>query len=251
VQKLSRKDLIDWHNSHYTAADSLLVIAGDLNLADSKTLAEKYFNEMPKGAKLPALPQVITAKHFEQAHSSPKFQQAMFMIGWPAPDMSGADYPAIKVLNSLMGGRMTGRLFIELREKMSLGYEVSSFYPSRRQQSRYVVYLGLKAENIEKAKKRLSEMINDLKTNPVPEQELNDTKSYMRGVYLMDHQTANRQAWYLGWWEILGGGYQNDDSYLATLQSVSPQDILRIANKYLTDNNSIQIEVVPTAAPVK
>jgi predicted Zn-dependent peptidase len=171
----------------------------------------------------------------------------MFMLGWPCPEMSNPDYPAIKVLNALMGGRMTGRLFVELREKMSLGYEVSSFYPSRRQESRYVIYLGLKAENLEKTKKRLTEMINDLQTTLVPQQELNDTKNYIRGVYIMDHQTANRQAWYLGWWEIMGGGYKNDDTYLASLQSVSPQDIQRIAKKYLVADNSVQIELVPSA----
>ncbi len=253
VKKFTASDLKEWHKQHFTAGGALLVVAGDISLADTKTLAEKYFAVMPKDGKLPVLPPTTLPKHTEEKHTSPKFQQAMLMTGWPCPDMSAPDYPIVKVLNALMGGRMTGRLFVELREKMSLGYEVSSFYPSRRQQSRYVVYLGLKQENIERAKKRLAEMISELRTTPVPEQELSDTKNYIRGVYLMDHQTANRQAWYLGWWELMGGGYKNDDTYLDRLQSVSAQDIQRIAQKYLTDENSVQIELTPapSAVPAK
>jgi zinc protease len=248
VKNFTRKDLQEWHTQHFTANNTLLVITGSISLVDAKALAEKFFSAMPKGGELPPLPVTPAVKHIEESHTSPKFQQAMLMRGWPCPPMADPDYPAIKVLNALMGGRMTGRLFVELREKMSLGYEVSSFYPSRRQQSRYVVYLGLKQENIVRAKKRLSEMIDDLRNNLVPEQELNDTKNYIRGVYLMDHQTANRQAWYLGWWEIMGGGYGLDETYISRLQAVSPNDIQRVARKYLAEENSVQIEMAPTAA---
>jgi predicted Zn-dependent peptidase len=137
-------------------------------------------------------------------------------------------------------------LFTELREKLSLAYEVSSFYPTRRQQSRFVVYMGLDAKNLDRAGKRIDELLQELTTTPVTEQELQDTKNYIRGMYLLDRQTVSRQAWYAGWWEIMGPGYAFDERYLDTLMEVSVADIQRVTQTWFSPKNYVKVILFPS-----
>lgn len=244
VSEISRADILKWHKEHYNADQMLLVIAGSINLNESKLLAEKYFSKIssqtynaePVKAQVPPLKDIM--------QNSTKFQQAFLMIGFPAPDIKNKDFPVLKVINAILGSRMSGRLFIELREKLSLAYEVSSFYPSRKQLSRFVIYIGLDIKNIDLARNKINEILTGLKNNPVSAQELEETKNYISGTYLIDRQTIARQAWYLGWWEIMGNGCNYDEKYLQDLLLVSAEDVQKAANKYFTEQY-VQIKIVP------
>jgi predicted Zn-dependent peptidase len=244
VRALTQNDLKEWHRRYYSAAHIFIVVVGDISSTDAHTVCEKYFGTMPQGNNHEQFPEASPLKAQSIVVPSSKFHQAYLMMGYAAPDVRNSDFYVLKVINALMGSRMSGRLFTELREKMSLGYEVNCFYPTRKTLSRFVVYLGLTNENIPRAEQKIKEMMNDLKTSPVPAKELDDTKNYIRGVYLLDHQTIGRQAWYLGWWEILGRGYSYDQKYLNDLMSVTSDDIRRVANRYFT-TEYFKVEIVP------
>jgi predicted Zn-dependent peptidase len=244
VKKFKQKDFIAWHKRYYTAQNAVLIIAGNIGRDRAKALAEKYFASLPKGEKMALYPVVAKPPSRTVTSRSVKFKQAYLMTGYPAPSLHGREFVTLKILNAMLGGRMTGRLFTELREKLSLAYEVNSIYPTRRELSRFVIYLGLDAKNLELADRRIKELITELKTTPVPEKELEDTKNFIRGVYLLDHQTVERQVWYMGWWESMGMGYTYDQKYLDQLMAVTSADIREAANKIFADN-ALTVEVLP------
>jgi predicted Zn-dependent peptidase len=243
VSKITRDDLINWHKTQYGTKNMMIVIAGNVSLDNAKKLTEQYFSKCPQGISMAAFPPATEPKAQSITERSKKFKQALYMSGIPAPSMDSPDFPVLKVINALLGGRMSGRLFVELREKLSLAYEVSSFYPSRKELSRFVVYLGLEKKNLPTAKKRIKELLAELCTTAVGAKELEETKNYIRGVYFLDHQTIGRQAWYMGWWEVMGKGYDYDEKYLQKLISVTPEDIQRVAKKYFT-GPAVEVEVL-------
>lgn len=244
ISKFARKDLLNWHKKYFTANNMLIVVMGNVSLDKTKEIAEKYFSPIKKGKPIvmSAEPKLPPAKNVSRKNN--KFQQAFLMIGFPAPDLKNPEYPVLKVINAMLGSRMSGRLFMELREKLSLAYEVSSFYPSREQLSRFVIYIGLEKKNIELARSKINEILKDLKNNPVDNKELEETKNFIRGIYLLDHQTINRKAWNIGWWEVMGRGFAYDEKYLQDLMSVEPAGLQKAAQTYFTDN-FVQIEIVP------
>ncbi|MHB9155071.1 MAG: M16 family metallopeptidase [Endomicrobiales bacterium] len=244
VSKFTREDFIRWHRSQYAARNMLMVVAGNVSVDRAKALAEKYFAPLPRGEAKTSFPRAEAPQRQEIRETTKKFKQAFYLIGFPAPHLGGTDFTALKVTNALLGGRMSGRLFVELREKLSLAYEVNSFYPSRRELSRFGIYLGLERGNLGLARKRIQELLSELKEKGVDEKELSETKRYIRGVYLLDHQTIGRQAWYLGWWETMGPGYAYDDKYLDDLGKVSVADVQKAAQTYFTDRN-VQVEITP------
>ena len=228
----------------------LLIIAGNVKLENAKILADSYFSCISSGIAIASRPEPKIPKKKNIIEKSKKFKQAYLMVGYPVPSIAKDDYFALKVLNSLLGGRMTGRLFVELREKLSLAYVVNSAYPSRKHTSKFIIYIGLEAKNVKLAEKRISEMLDEIKSKPVPAAELEETKNYIRGISLLDRQTIGRRAWYAGWWETMGLGADYDKEFLDNLMAVTSKDIQKAAKKYF-NRNKVTVKVVPASSPAK
>ena len=146
--------------------------------------------------------------------------------------MSDKDSITLKMINLVLGARMTGRLFIELREKLGLAYEVNSTYPTRLDKSYFEIYIGLDKKNIDICKQGIEKIMTDLCNTKITDKEINDTLNFIKGIYLLSHQSVERQAYYLSAREMLGLGYEYDDKYIDLLSKVTSDDIIKVANKY-------------------
>ena len=233
LKHISQKDLIDAYNKIYFSKGIIITVAGNISKQKLKKALEKYFSSIKLDNEIvrPNIAPVVNIKNKDIEVAS-KFNQAFIIYAYEAPNLYSNDFVTLKLINSILGGRMTGRLFVELREKLGLAYEVNSSYPTRIDKSYFEIYIGLDKKNIDVAKQGIETIINDLCNIPVAEQELQDTKNFIRGIYLLDHQTIEKQAYYLGVREILGLGYEYDDKYISLLDKVSSKDIIDVANRY-------------------
>ncbi|MBU0952617.1 MAG: insulinase family protein [Elusimicrobia bacterium] len=243
IKKITRDDIVAWHKKHYGPQNMVMVVTGNIGLGEIKKVVKKYLNSLPAVESVkydfPAVTQ--TQKSLIEKK---KFEQAYLMYGFLAPEVSNEHFPKIKVLNTYLGGGMSSILFQELREKAGLGYEVSSFYQSKKDKSMLVIYIGLDKASLETAKAKVDMVLSDLKTKPIDVNRFSGAKKYIKGISVLDHQTGARQGWYLGWWEITGKGYQYDKKYLSEIEQVTPADLKNVINKYLTDK-FVQIQIIP------
>ncbi|MCA6069659.1 MAG: insulinase family protein [Endomicrobium sp.] len=237
ISKLNREDLIKWHQYSYNASNILISISGNVDEKIVRQSLEKYFSNVPTGVKfeMPA----FNIKHAESIKKEikGKFNQAYIYMGFPAPNLYDKDFAAINIASVLNGGRMTSRLFIELREKLGLAYAVGAVYPSRREESHFAVYIGLDKKNIDLTLKKIDEILKDFCTVKISEQELKDTKTYMKGTYVMSRQTVWEQSYYYGLREVTGKGYQYDTEFIKDIEKVTTQDIINVANKVFSQNS--------------
>ena len=74
--------------------------------------------------------------------------------------------------------------------------------------------------------------MEDLCNNEISAEELKDTKNFIKGIYLLDHQAIEKQAYYLAFRQMMGLGYEYDSKYIELLENVSAKDIIDCANKY-------------------
>ena len=139
----------------------------------------------------------------------------------------------MKVLATVLGGGMAGRLFAELRDKQALAYTANAFYDAVREPGALILYLGTVLENAARTEAALGKEIERVRTQPVTSDELNRAKSYLLGNYAMDRRTNARLAWYLTLYEIEGVGQGFPDGYRRAVEAVTPEDILRVARTYL------------------
>ncbi len=248
VAAITIEHLTKWHKKTVQPDGAVMAVASNWSFDRVKDEIESMFGSrqwkksaktaMKTAVKTPAVKSASTERLLE------KFEQAYLLIGFAAPAVSEKDYGALKILNACLGGGMSARLFQQLREQEGLAYDVGAFYPSKKCGSAFVTYMGLQPSRLEEAKTRIHSALDEMRNKPITAKELSETKNYIKGTYILDHQTNSQRAHYLGWWKILGLSSDFDKGYISLVDRVTVSDVHRVAKKVL-GSPSITVEIYP------
>ena len=172
---------------------------------------------------------------FLGAEFSDRFREshaAWLVIGYPAPHIRSEDFAVMEVLDSIMGGSMNSRLFVELRDKQGLAYQIGSSYIPRTGPSFFAAFLGTEPEKFNRAKLAILKEVEKFKTELVEEEELKRAKTYICGTFIMKQESNAGQASMLAQYELEGLGHDYVDRYPEEIRKVRREDILRAAQEY-------------------
>ena len=233
LNTLTQQDLKDCYNKIYSTKGMVITVVGNIKKSVLKKTLNIYFGQINLTQEKPniVLPDNPLRTGQDTIVNS-KFNQAFIIYAYDAPNVLDKDSITLKMINLVLGARMTGRLFIELREKLGLAYEVNSTYPSKLDKSYFEIYIGLDKKNVDITKKGIEKIMLDLCNTKISDKEINDTLNFVKGIYLLGHQSVERQAYYLSAREMMGLGYEYDDKYIDLLSKVTSDDIIEVANKY-------------------
>jgi predicted Zn-dependent peptidase len=146
-----------------------------------------------------------------------------------------SDYAALKLLNTYLGNGLSSRLFVELREKRGLAYDVSAFYPTRVEASQFAAYIGTAPQNTEIALDGLKFEIDRLTDCLLNDEELETAKSKLLGQYALGKQTNAQIAQILGWYEAIGLGTGFDAAFPVAIEAVTAEAARETARRYFRD----------------
>lgn len=236
VTSLTETDLQLYHQKSFRPSHLVISIAGNIDLETATAMVEEVFGDWQN----PNTPSLERKKYPFQPHSDSKHisqatQQTIIMMGYLAPEMTHADYPVFKLLTSYLGNGLSSRLFVELREKRGLAYDVSAFYPTRLDKSLFVAYIGTAPQNAKIAQEALHGEIKRLREVCLSEEEITLAKNKLLGQYALGKQTNAEFAFLFGWYETMGLGIEYDALFPQLISAVTAEDINRVANEYLRD----------------
>ncbi len=157
---------------------------------------------------------------------------AWIVLGYPAPSFEDPGYHEMQVVNAALGGSMDSRLFSQLREKKGLAYQVSSVYRTYSGPSFLAGYIGTDPERYGEAVKALISEIERIAEEEPKEEELERTKEYLKGVFLIGNETMSAQAARRGKFEILGLGHDYGETYLKRIEGVTAEGLKEVAKDH-------------------
>ena len=248
LNSITREQADDYYATYYAPNNLTLILVGDIDPEKTMKLARKYFERIPRGTREP--PDVVTLEepqHGEkrliaEAETSPKAEVYYHTVAWKHPD----SYP-LEVLAGIMSGK-TGRLYKKLVEEK--GIAKSSASPRRRwggggldisasqESMKYAGAFGIEAEGIsgvraEQLEEAIYEVIDDLKANPVPAQELQKVKNQLRvqQIRMMDMMSGMGILFALGQ-NVAMGDWTEVNNNARKVDLVTAEDVQRVANKY-------------------
>jgi len=247
IKRITVDDMRKWHQYSYNASNMIIVVAGNIDKKIVKDSLNRHFANIASGEKF--VRPVLKAQEPSESVSriKGKFNQAYIYMGFPAPTVHDKDFVTLKAAGAVLGGKMSSRLFVELREKMGLAYDVNVVYPSRIGDSFFAIYIGLDKKNIDLTLKRINEILKDFSENEVGAQELKDTKTYVSGIYALDRQTVGKLSYYYGLREIWGMGYEYDKQYIEDFNKVSAKEIKDVADSVFKQK-AITVIIDPAAS---
>ena len=222
------------YRAFYRPDRIVLAVSGQVPVDDVLAEAQRLFGAMPAGSSAmldgtsPAPVAAARRRVIDQAA-----QQTQILMGGLAPPLDHRDYAAVKVLSSVLGGGMAGRLFVELRDKRALAYTATAFYEPMKEPGVIVLYLGTTPQTATQAEQALLAEVERIKREPVPDAELARARRYLVGRYAMDRRTSERLAWYLAFYEVEAVGADYPERYRAAVEAVTAADVQRAATTYL------------------
>jgi len=234
VAKIESADLQQYHQTYFRPDNVVISLAGRMTNDVAIAQIEKVFGDW-KAPQFPIpslqLPSLTPAP--QQLKMTQPTQQSIIMLGYLAPSVHQSDYLALKLLSTHLGNGLSSRLFVELREKLGLAYEVSAFYPTRMSPTTFVAYIGTAPENTAIALARLRTEVELLSQVPLSAEDLQTAKNKLLGQYALGKQTNGQIAQVYGWYEILGLGIEFDRQFQQAIAQVSAEAAQQAASRYL------------------
>lgn len=237
LKNLKKQDVIDAYNAIVDNSKKVAAFVGDLDFDRVKnSLDDKLGDITPSVKVLPELPRPLLSNKKEVELIQQDLNQAHILKGWIVDSADSSDYPAIALLNIILGASgLSSRLFLELRDKKGLAYVVRSAYDVARLSANFSIYIATEPGNIEVSLKGFEEEIEKIKTIPVTEEELENAKNNLFGKWAFISETNSQQANWLAHYGIMGFGFDFHEKAVERVKKVTVQDILNCANKYFND----------------
>jgi zinc protease len=234
--QITRQDLVDYHQTHIRPDRLIISLAGRITPDEAIDLVTQVFGDwqIPEIAP-PLLPAqgVNTTPQYQVEQQST--QQAIVMLGYLAPAIDDPDCIALKLIDSYLSNGMSSRLFVELREKRGLAYDVSAFYPTRLDTSHFAVYMGTAASNTQIAVSGLRAEVDRLCLEPLSAAELQTAKDKLIGQYALGKQTNGQLAQTYGWYELLGLSVDFDQQFSTAIGKLTSTQLQTVADRYLSE----------------
>jgi predicted Zn-dependent peptidase len=246
VEGLTRATLETYFAGAYVGSNMVISAAGNLNHDRVRDLVEKAFGDLnargePFGEAPPRVsPQVVTrAKELEQSH---------ICLGTTSYPQSHSDRYVSYILNTVLGGSMSSRLFQNIREKRGLAYSVFSGLSAYRDAGNITIYAGCANEAVGEVVDLCVEELRGLKRTPVADAELRRAKDHLKGSLMLSlENTASRMS-HLARQEIYFERHFGLDETLAGVEAVTTDDIQRVASDLFSDG-SLAATIVGPSAP--
>ena len=246
VEALTRATLIDYFGRAYVAPNMIIAAAGNLDHARVRQLVLDAFaglgvtGDVPNGPAPRVSPQVITrAKELEQSH---------LCLGTNSYPQSHEDRYVSYILNTVLGGSMSSRLFQNIREKRGLAYSVFSGLSAYRDAGNITIYAGCANEAVGEVIDLCVDELKTIKRTLVPDSELRRAKDHLKGSLMLSLENTSSRMSHLARQEIYFDRHFGLDETLAGVEAVSTGDLQRVAAD-LFSNGSLAATVVGPSAP--
>jgi zinc protease len=233
LDRIDHAAIVAWYRAFYRPERMTLAVSGQVSAAEVIAEARRLFGAQPGGTTTPDAPIPPPRSSGGRRVIQQEAQQTQILVGGLAPSLDHPDHAAVKVLSTILGGGMAGRLFVELRDKSALAYTAASYYDPVHESGALILYLGTAPQNAARAESALMREVARVRDEPVLADELARAKGYLLGRYAMDRRTNERIAWYLAFYEVEGVRLEYPDRYRARVEAVTAADVQRVARTYL------------------
>ncbi len=246
---MKREDLLAFVKKHFTAKNIIISVSGGIDAARAKKFIENYFGGIPAGRKNRYVPLRVKQSKPAMASESKKTEQTQVWVGARSFKYSHPDFFALGLMNILLGGSPSSRLYKVLRENSGLVYSVQSANISDRDHGHLLITAGCAHANSGKVIKIILAELRKLQEKNVTATELKRVKNAVRSSLYMSLDSSAGIAHYLVSEEIAMGKIICPDDKLSLINRVTAFDIRRVAENVFKNSrmNLAMIGPVPQA----
>lgn len=235
IMNFNRAKLVEYYKTHYSNKNTIIAVAGDIIPEAIGKKIETYFSKVKQRDFLQKL-------SVREAQSAPeilvhhkKTDQTHFCLGVRTYGIHDPRKYALNLMAVMLGGNMSSRLFISVRERNGLAYYIHTSADETTDTGYLVTQAGIKNDALEKAIGLVLKEYKDLRDSAVSEKELQKAKDYIRGATSLSLDATDTQASFYANQEVMRLQVMTPEEKLALIDEVSAEDIRQVAEDIFKD----------------
>ena len=227
VRAFDADALRTYFSQAYTAGNLVIAAAGNIDAGAMRQLIGEAFSALPIGGHRPSSSTPVVNVQLEIRDKD--LEQAHICLGTSGYEQAHADRYASYVLNTVLGGSMSSRLFQNIREKRGLAYAVSSSLTAYHDVGSLTVYAGCDGAAVSQVIDLVVEEFRTLKQRPMPDEELQRAKDHLKGSLVLGLESTTSRMSQLARSEMYFGRQIALSETLDAIERVTCDDVLRVA----------------------
>ena len=246
ISEISRDRLLKFLHERYFGKNIVIAAAGDVKHDELVRQVEQTFCDLPTDGQVdePRQPLIqrkvgIVSRPLEQTH---------ICLGVEGVSQTAPERFSSFLLNTILGGNMSSRLFQRVREELGLAYSVYSYHNTHSDTGAVVLYAGTSAENAPLAVRTMLHEMNVLRQERVSEDELRAAKDYLKGSLLLSLESSDNRMTRIAKNELYLGKDVPLSETQAMIEAVTSQQIQALAGKIFT-NKTLNLQIVGPVKP--
>lgn len=231
INSLSRDSLYDYYKTHYNPGRMIVAVAGNINhdvvIDRLRPVFEKReVKESPRQVNTPANKRQITCRNKDT-------EQVHLIVGAPGLKLDHEKIYVMQIINTILGGGLSSRLFQEIREQRGLVYSVYSYHSSYHDTGLFGVYAGLSKQNVDEVLALIFKQVRDIQVNGVKEEELHRAREQLKGNLYLSLENVNTRMSRLGKSQMYLGRVVAPEEIINKVNKVTISDIQELAKEVL------------------
>lgn len=243
IKSIAKSDISNYWRNNYIPSNMVVALAGNIKHDDALEAIKQYF-DFDKGkiekrrirATLTGQKKAVVVKETEQVH---------ICLGTESFHQNHEDRFGLAIFDSILGGGMSSRLFQEIREKRGLVYSIYSTHSLYSDTGNMLVYAGTRPENAKEVLSLIQEEINKIVADGVTPQEMERMREHLKGGLVLSLESTAARMNRIGRMEVCQGEILSIDQLIERLDSVTLDDINRIARELFKDTKTVLALVGP------
>jgi len=248
LKSIGRDDLYPYYKTYYSPRNAVIVMVGDVNSDEMIERVKSSFGDMPSGSLVKPMNFTEPDQKGERRVILRREAELPYIImAYHSPSFPHEDSYALDVLNWILSGGKSSRLYRSLVYETRIALNVSADY-SGFNRDPYLFFLYATASpgrDIKEIEESLSSEIEKLKREPPSVREVQKAKNQIESSFIMEQDSIYMQAMKYGMFEMLGD-WRLVSKYLEGIRKVTPEDLVKVSRKYLDENNRTVGILIPT-----
>ncbi|MDO8281087.1 MAG: pitrilysin family protein [Thermodesulfovibrionia bacterium] len=253
LKTVTRDDLWAYYRTRYSPNNAFIVVAGNIDVVSIMEKIRKEFGDIPRGPDIPAMNITEPEQRGERrVYVKKEAELPYVMSAYKTPNILNDDSYALDVLAGVLSGGKSARIYKSLIDEQRIALSAGAGY-SNLDKFPFLFYLygtslpGKKIENVENA---LYAEVEKIKETPPTELEIMKAKNQIESDFIMNQDSIFYQAMILAEFEMLGD-WRLKDRYIEGIRKVSPEDVQRVAKKYIVEDQRTVGILIPVKREVK
>jgi predicted Zn-dependent peptidase len=249
VKKFERATVLDTYSHRFAPGNIIVSAAGNLDHDRFVELVTKHFEHMKprKNGFHSPVPKIVSKITLRNKKA---LEQVQLCLGVPSHPIAHEKRHAGYILNTLLGGGMSSRLFQNIRERQGLVYSIYSDLNPYRDTGCLAVYAGTSRESASKVVQSVVSEFHKLKAEPVPAEELRRSKDQLKGSLMLSLESSSARMSNLARQEMYFDRFYDLDELIAKIEAVTVEDLTSLANEFF-NTESVAVTILGNLTGLK